>query len=161
MHRSALGNYAHGSNTTGLYKTCLRAANFCTAWVAFAAHVDGATSTLTARERELLILRTASLNRDNYTWGEHRRQALRAGLREADIRRTREASDAKGWSGFDQTLLRLARELSENQFVEDRTWRELSARYGDQQLLDAVLTVGAYTAVAMFVNGVGIPAEPG
>jgi 4-carboxymuconolactone decarboxylase len=160
-HRAALGGEAAGGATMGLYKTCLQSVNLCKAWLTFTAHVDGATSTLAPRDRELLILRTACLSRDSYTWAAHRGQAARAGLTEAEIRRIDVAPDSKAWTRSDRTLLRLADELNGNQFVTDVTWRELSGRYRENVLLDAVLTVGHYSAVAMFVNAVGVPLEPG
>src|SRR5215470_10682026 len=58
------------------------------AWYGFAAHVIG-DSTLPAREREIVILRVASLCRSAYEWAQHVVMARGAGLSDDDIVRVR------------------------------------------------------------------------
>ena len=79
-------------------------------------------STLPARHRALLLLRTAWLTRSEYLWAHHARRALRNGLTRAELERIAHGPTAAGWSTFDAALLRAADELHVDSFVSDATW---------------------------------------
>lgn len=128
-------------------------------WLVFGNHVLS-KSTIAARERELLILRTGWLCRAEYEWGQHVIIARQVGLSDDEIRRVRQGPEA-GWNPFDAALLRAADELHAEQFVHDGTWRTLAERYDTQQLMDVVFTVGQYTLVSMALNTLGVQRDPG
>jgi alkylhydroperoxidase family enzyme len=159
--RAALGTRARTGNTVNSFKICLHNPELCRTWMAFAGYVEGSSSSLPARERELLILRTAWLCRDNYVWSPHAAGGMRAGLTAEELDRITKGPEAKGWSAFDAALLRAADELHEHQFIADSTWTALAARYNNKQLLDAIFAVGEYTMVAMYLNSAGAALEPG
>lgn len=125
------------------------------------AHVLGPTSTLTPRDRELLILRTAWLCQAEYEWAQHVAIARKAGVADADIQRCRAGPDAPGWSATDVALLRAADELHADQRIGDDTWALLAARYETLQLMDIVFAVGQYTLIAMALKTFGTPLDPG
>jgi alkylhydroperoxidase family enzyme len=113
-------------------------------------------STIPARDRELLTLRTAWLSRGEYIWATHQYDfAKKAGMTAEEITRVAQGPDAKGWSRFDAVVLRAADELHTSRFVSDETWKALGERYTDRQRLEVVLTVGAYTSLAMYFNSTG------
>ena len=56
------------------------------AWMPFRNHVV-ANSTLSARQRELLILRAAHNCREDYEWQHHVERGLLAGLKQVEIDR--------------------------------------------------------------------------
>jgi len=124
-------------------------------------HVMGETSTLSPRERELLILRTGWLCRAEYEWGQHVIFAKAAGLTDAEIARIKEGPDAAGWEPFDATLLRAADELHTDAIIGDKTWAALSERYNTEQLMDVVFAVGQYTLVSMSLNTFGVQLDKG
>lgn len=128
-------------------------------WLVFGNHILS-KSTLAARERELLILRTGWLCGAEYEWGQHVLIARRVGLTDEEIRRVRQGPDA-GWNPFDSALLRAADELHSDQFVSDATWNALAERYDPRQLIDVIFTVGQYTVVSMALNTLGVQREPG
>ncbi len=125
------------------------------------AHVLGPTSTLPARERELLILRTAWLCQAEYEWAQHRLIAQKADMTEQEIDRCKEGSAASGWMPVEAALLRAAEELHAHQKIGDATWAELAEAYDDQQMMDIVFAVGQYTLVAMAMNSFGTPLDEG
>jgi 4-carboxymuconolactone decarboxylase len=143
-----------------IYRTVARHPGLAKRWLVFGSHVLG-KSTLDARTRELLILRTGWLCQSEYEWGQHSRIGKAAGLTDDEIKRIAKGPDAPGWSDFDRTLLQAADELHEDSFISDATWRALSARYGDQELLDLIFAVGQYTLVSMALNSLGVQLEPG
>jgi alkylhydroperoxidase family enzyme len=116
---------------------------------------------LPARDRELLILRTGWLCRSEYEWGQHVVIARGVGVTDDEIDRTKQGSDAEGWSAVDATLLRAAEELHENGCIGDDTWRALADRYDDPQLIEVPMLVGHYHMVAFTLNSLGVQREPG
>jgi hypothetical protein len=117
---------------------------------------------ISARDRELLTLRTAYLVRGEYIWASHQDSyALKSGLTKEEVSRVTRGPDAKGWSEADATLLRAADELHSGRFITDPTWKALAGRYDDRQLLDIVLTVANYTMLGMYYNSTGAQLEVG
>jgi len=119
-------------------------------------------NTIPTRDRELLTLRTAWLSRGEYIWASHHDSyATKAGVTAEEVKRVTEGPNAQGWSAFDSTLLRAADELHANRFISEDTWRALGERYTDRQRVEAVLTVAAYTSLAMYFNSTGAQMEQG
>lgn len=126
---------------------------------AFTNHVMRQTS-LPAREREILILRTGWNCQSEYEFGQHSRFGRSVGLTDDEIRRITLGADADGWDEFDATLIRAADELHNDAFITDQTWNALAVRYSTQQLMDVVFAVGQYHIVSMALNSFGVQFEP-
>ncbi len=126
---------------------------------AFTNHVMRQTS-LPAREREILILRTGWNCRSEYEFGQHSRFGRSVGLTDDEIRRITLGADADGWDEFDATLIRAADELHNDAFITDQTWCALAERYSTKQLMDVVFAVGQYHIVSMALNSFGVQFEP-
>ena len=118
-------------------------------------------TTLTARTREILILRVGWLCQAQYEFGQHTRFGKAAGLSDEEVRRITDGPAAKGWDPFEATLLRAVDELHGDHFISNATWAALSERYNTQQLMDLVFTVGQYTLVCMALNTFGVQLEEG
>ncbi len=116
-------------------------------------------STLPARHRALLLLRTAWLTRSGYLWAHQARRALRNGLTRADLERIAHGPTAEGWSAFDATLLRAADELHVDSFLSDATWAAMMREYDTNQLIDLVYGVGDLTMHAGVLNTLGVAIE--
>ena len=116
-------------------------------------------STLPARHRALLLLRTAWLTRSRYLWAHQARRALRNGLTRAELERIAHGPTAEGWSAFDATLLRAADELHVDSFVSDATWAAMTREYDTNQLIDLVYGVGDLTMHAGVLNTLGVALE--
>jgi alkylhydroperoxidase family enzyme len=128
-------------------------------WLVFGNHVL-AKSTLAARERELVILRTGWLCRAEYEWGQHVVIGRAAGLTDDEVQRIGQGP-AAGWDARDRALLQAADELHADTCISDATWAALAAHHDTQQLLDLVFTIGQYTLVSMALNTLGVQPEPG
>ncbi|MCH7958946.1 MAG: carboxymuconolactone decarboxylase family protein [Candidatus Hydrogenedentes bacterium] len=118
-------------------------------------------STLPARDREILILRTGWLCQARYEWAQHARIALALGMSEKEIHNIAVGPDAKEWTDFERVLLNVADELHYDSMISDATWEALSAKYSTDQLLDAIMTVGQYNQVSMLLNSLRIQLEEG
>jgi alkylhydroperoxidase family enzyme len=141
-------------------RTFARNPKLAEAWGPFAFYVLRSSS-LPARDREILILRIGWLNQSQYEFTQHVRVGKASGLSDADIERIKEGSDAPGWSAFDATLVRAADQLREKSVIDDQVWTALKARYNENQLMDVVVTVGQYNLVSWYLNTLGTPFEEG
>jgi len=120
----------------------------------FNGHVQFATS-LSPRQRELLVLRVATVRRCDYEWAQHAVLAGDVGLDPDEVARVAEGPDA-GWSPLEAAMLRAVDELVADAVVSDSTWAALAAELDDQQLMDLVFTVGAYELLAMALLSFGV-----
>jgi 4-carboxymuconolactone decarboxylase len=141
-----------------IYRTLAHHPKLFKRWSVFGTHVLY-RSTLPARERELLILRTGYLCRSDYEWSQHVVIGKAAGITDEEIARIKEGPDASGWSAEDATVIRAADELHNESFISDATWHELSKRYDTKQLIDVVFAVGQYHLVSMALNTLGVQLE--
>jgi 4-carboxymuconolactone decarboxylase len=126
-------------------------------YFAFAMHLITSNS-LPPRERELVILHTASVCGGKYDIAQHRVIGQRAGLSTKDI----EAALGEGQclSEFERVLLRGVEELVRDHGLSDATYAALGERLGPQQLLDFVFTVGNYSLMCMTSNTFDVQVEP-
>ena len=129
------------------------------AFLTFNGHVLYGT-TLTARQRELLVLRVAHVRRSDYEWAQHALLGRVAGLTAAEIDRVASGPDATGWEALDRLLLVAADELLLEGAIGDDTWKALSGELDERQLMDVIFTVGTYAVVAMALRSFGVEPEP-
>ncbi|MEZ5143458.1 MAG: carboxymuconolactone decarboxylase family protein [Acidimicrobiales bacterium] len=113
-------------------------------------------STLSPRERELLVLRVAAVRGSEYEQAQHRVLAGDAGLTPEEIERVAAGPDAPGWSELDRALVRAADELVRDATITEDTWSTLAAAFDVHQLMDLVFTVGAYDLLAMALRSFGV-----
>jgi alkylhydroperoxidase family enzyme len=116
-------------------------------------------SSISDRERELCIIRTGWLCQADYECTHHIFIGLLIGFTAEEIIRILKGPDAPGWSPTDALILRAADELHENYFISDNTWKKLSEKYNEKQILEVILLIGQYTKLAMFLNSTGVQDE--
>ncbi|MCP5179140.1 MAG: carboxymuconolactone decarboxylase family protein [Pseudomonadales bacterium] len=143
-----------------IFKTLCNHPELARRWMVFANHILG-KSTLTVRDRELLILRIGYLCQSGYEWGQHVLISRQAGMSEDEIRLAKTGSATPGISDKDRLLLTATEELHADAHVSDSTWAGLSEHYNTQQLMDIVFTVGQYNLVSMALNSFGVQADEG
>jgi alkylhydroperoxidase family enzyme len=143
-----------------IFATLVRHPRLFTRWSGFGGHLLY-RGELPARDRELLILRTAWNCRAEYEWGQHARIALTAGVSEAEVSRVIDGPTAAGWSALDAALLVGADEMHGESRVSDATWAVLAGHYDERQLIEICMVVGQYHLVAFTLNSLGVEREPG
>jgi alkylhydroperoxidase family enzyme len=121
----------------------------------FNGHVLFATS-LSVRQRELVVLRVAALRRAEYEWRQHVVLAADAGIDADEVARVEAGPDAPGWSPLEAAIVRAVDELVADAEIGDATWAVLAAELDEHQLMDLVFTVGAYDVLAMALKSFGI-----
>ncbi len=118
-----------------------------------------AGGTLSDREREVLILRTAANCGADYEWGHHLAIGAAAGLTANEM--TALAGSRREAEGVDQDLVRAADELHDRNTIIDETWKTLAARFDEPQLIEICMVVGQYHLVAFTLRSLGVQREAG
>lgn len=118
-----------------------------------------AGGTLPGRDRELLILRTASNTGADYEWAQHVRIGREAGLSDAEIEAVADPGIAAEWPPWEATVLAAADQLHDDNRIDDPTWAGLAERFDEAQLIELCMVVGQYHLVAFTLNSLGVELE--
>lgn len=160
QQRELLGGVrVDGAPASNIFATLVRHPGLFRRWLPFGGKL--LAGKLAARDRELLILRTAVLCGADYEWGQHALIGRSAGITDEEIARIRSGPDAEGWSDDDATLLRAVDELHRDARISDQTWAALAGRYDERQLIEVPMLVGHYHMIAFALNSLGVPLEEG
>jgi alkylhydroperoxidase family enzyme len=146
---------ANASDAGNVLATMVRHPDLTRAYLKFNAYllID---STLSARVREIALLRIVHRRNCAYLWSHHVPIAQRAGLTASEIDAIRDNTVA---DERDRLVVHAVDELDEDSTISDPTWVELGRHFDDRQRMDLVFTVGCYGALAMAVNTFGIEDE--
>ncbi len=144
-----------GLNALG---TFARHPELARAFNTFNGHVLFAT-TLSARQRELLVRRVAAVRGTDYEWRQHLVLAAEAGITQDEVDRVAEGPGAPGWSPVDRAMVGAVDELLSDAMVADPTWEVLAGELEVEQLMDLVFTVGTYDLLAMAFRSFGVPLD--
>lgn len=143
-----------------IFRTLIRVPDAYRAFMWWGGYIMSRNS-LSARDREIAILRTGWLCKSGYEWTQHHRIGLNSGLNAEEIERIKIGAGADGWTPAEKALLLACDDLNRDHFVTRVVWAELSKHYNERQCMDVVFTVGQYTQVSMILNSFGIQVEDG
>jgi len=155
-HRDQDGG-ARGTNGLGVI---LQYPALAKAFLTFNQHVAIASS-ITRRQRELLMLRISWLRRSEYEFVQHVVLGRNAGLSEAELEQVQLGAAAPGWDAIDRELVRAADDLHRDARISDATWARLSEHFSREQLMDIVFAVGCYDVLAMVFKTFDVQLEQG
>jgi 4-carboxymuconolactone decarboxylase len=141
-----------------VFTTLARHPHLFRAWARFGGQLL-MRGTLSPRERELAILRTASNSGSAYEWAQHVRIAREAGVDDADIEAAGRSLDQHQWSDADRLLLKAVDELHSTTDLSDETWSRLAERYDERQLIELPMLVGHYRMLAGALNSLRVQVE--
>lgn len=119
------------------------------------------TGKLSARDRELAILRGGWLCRASLEWGEHIAIARKNGVTTAEIEQLIKGPDHPAWTARDRAILHSVDELHSTANISDTTWVELATHFDEMQLIELVMLIGAYQMIAYVQNALRIPLREG
>ncbi|PON10511.1 hypothetical protein C2W62_49675, partial [Candidatus Entotheonella serta] len=106
--------------------TLVRHPDLLRRWMPFFVHVLHKSS-LSARDREILILRVGRLFGAEYEWSQHVPFGERAGLSRDEIRGIAEGAAAAVWTNeHDRNLIRAAEQLHRHTMLDDSLWNALA-----------------------------------
>lgn len=165
--REALATLTGGRDVTrsegavlNIFRTLVHAPKALTAFLGWGGYILSRRNSLSARDRELVILRTGYNCVSGYEFTQHTRIGLDCGLTEAEIEAIKAGPADSSWSVSDRAMLTATDDLTRDFHVSDSSWSALSF-LTDKQKMDLVMTVGQYTQVSMILNSFGVQLDPG
>jgi alkylhydroperoxidase family enzyme len=140
--------------TPNLFSTVAHHPALFRAWLPFCMQLL-LHSAFPSREREMLIIRTASLCACAYELEHHLLLGAEAGLSEHDLA----AITSDGFEALtprERLLIAAADELHANTTILDDTWRDLSVFLTTEQLVELPMLVGHYILLAGTLKSLGV-----
>ena len=119
-------------------------------WLPFTQMLAGPDAKLSARHRELLILRVAWRTRSGYEWAQHSRMGADAGVTASQIDAMTEGPAAAVWTPLERTLLTA---------VDFTTWAALASEFDPAEMFELLFLVGGYLCLAGVLNSIGLHGE--
>lgn len=146
------------ANCPNLFRTLFRNLRLYLPFVRFNAKLMPAGE-LTRRQTEIAVLRVGWKTRSRYEWGQHVDIGQRIGLTASDILRISKGPDAPGWSECESAIVRAVDELLDNKVIGDATWQVLGRYFSERLMMELIMLVGAYAALAGALNSLGVQLE--
>lgn len=110
-------------------------------------------------DTELAILRVGHLRASGYELQQHRRIALRRGVSAAEQAAIFAWPSGGGLSPRQQVLLTAVDQLVNDRMISDPVWQQLSSHLDRRQLIEFVILVGQYDALAMTLSALAVPMD--
>lgn len=117
---------------------------------------------LEAALREMAILRVARTSGAEYEWTQHVPMAVGAGVREEQIRALRDGRiEVPVFDDRERAVLRFTDDLIEGKRPSDETFGSVRAWLDDREIVELILAVGYYMALARLMVALDIdPDDP-
>lgn len=129
-------------------------------WLPYSNHLRN--SSLSDRQREIVIIRTTWLGFGEYEWAQHVRMSESAGWLSADETAALQiGASADVWSDEEAVLVQSIDEMCIDKIVSDDTWAKLEAQFDRKQIIDLLFTVGTYDFHCMVFRTMGLQLDAG
>lgn len=116
--------------------------------------------TLSAREREIAILRVAWRRGSDYEWVHHTLSGARAGLTIAHFSSLQSEEASGDWSRLETLLIRATDEICLGGGIGPDTLAKLRDHLSTEQVIELLYAVGCYIALAAILNTAAAAIEP-
>lgn len=118
-------------------------------------------NTVSARARELIILRTGWRTRSEYEFCQHARVSRELKMTEEEILGVRDPAACKAYNEIDRALLRMADEIHEAAEVSPATWSILRGAFSASDLVELLLIAGFWRMAAGYLKTARVPLDAG
>lgn len=115
--------------------------------------------TLSARLREIAILRQAARARSVYEFHQHRLIALAVGLTEEEIQKLSGPEPVTAFSEEENLVCAMCDQLEASAALDDATYEKARAMFEPRQFVEILLVISFYCSVARFLNGTRLAIE--
>jgi len=148
----------HRVPARNLFSSLLHAPRIFLAWLPFAAQLMP-YGTLSRRQTELVILRTAWCCRCQYEWVQHVQIGRAQGLSDEEMARVTVGSGAAGWTSLEVALLRAVDDVVETGVISASVWTALADQLSAKQLIETAMLIGHYRMLASVIDSLGVRVE--
>ena len=118
-------------------------------------------STMTPRQKELIVLRIAWAYGCEYEWAHHVHSGRQIGLIDSEFAALQVEDASSLWSAEDQALIGATDQLCREGRIDESAWGALAAFMNRHELMDFLYTVGFFRMNATAFRAMGIQLEPG
>ncbi|MFD6418507.1 carboxymuconolactone decarboxylase family protein [Streptomyces sp. NPDC060194] len=154
------GSRADGPGREPLFGTLAHHPAVAAAWLGLARTLTH-EGTLSARDRELVVLRTAHRLGGAFVWSRHRAHAVERGrLSAAEADATARPTDGCAWPAQDAAVLEAADALVDRADLPDALWARLSADRSPRQLVELLVLAGQCAMVCTLLRTLRTPPDP-
>ncbi len=133
---------------------------FAKAFLTFNNHV-ASNESLSVKERELIILRTAWLRKSEYEYVQHVVLAQRVGIDPTEFKAIQEGDYRTTFDAKESLLLTAVDEMVGQTRISKDTHQQLTEHYSTHQIMDIVGCFACYETIAVLCNSFDIPMDPG
>jgi alkylhydroperoxidase family enzyme len=117
-------------------------------------------SSLTKRQKELVVLRVAWRYGSTYQWAHHVHSGRQIGITDGEFEALASPNPSPAWNEQDQALISAIDQLCDAGRIDDATWAILAAQMDKKQLMDFLYSVGFFTMNAWAFGAMGVQLEP-
>ena len=117
-------------------------------------------SSLTKRQKELVVLRVAWRYQSAYQWAHHVHSARQIGMTDAEFEALESPDPSPVWNEQERALISAIDQLCDSGRIDDATWAILAAHMDKQQIMDFLYSVGFFTMNAWAFGAMGVQLEP-
>jgi alkylhydroperoxidase family enzyme len=116
---------------------------------------------LSAKLRELAILRVARLSPAEYEWVQHVPIALGTGASQDQIDALQRGDiEAPCFDAVERVVLRFTTEVVRDVRASDATFAELASRFSPREIVELILAIGFYMTVARLLETTAVDLDP-
>lgn len=140
-----------------LYRMLLNSPPVAEGWLNYLTAIRQ-KSGLSARIREMLILRVAVLNQADYEFEQHLPIALKEGCTEQQVAAL-QSGDRAALDDKAQAAIAYCDEMTRDIRVKEATFASLQASFNDKEIVEITATIAAYNMVSRFLEAIQVDHE--
>ena len=111
--------------------------------------------------KEVVILATAAVFKNQYEFAAHARLARDAGVPDATIRAIAQGTAPEGLTGDEAMLVRYTNELLRDRKITDAMFNAVQSKFGDSGVVNLTTLIGHYLLVAQILTAFEVELGPG
>ncbi len=147
-----------GGQLLNLYKVLLHSPELAQGWLALFTAIRS-QGQLSARYRELAILRVAQLNRADYEYVQHLPFARAAGVDEAALAALEHWRDSACFSQADRAVLGYTEAMTRDIQVADALFAPVQAAFSQREIVELTATIAGYNLISRFLEALQVDHE--
>jgi alkylhydroperoxidase family enzyme len=151
---------SRGSEPGHIHRTVANAPNLLRRFVGLADELRNGTQ-LDPGLRELALMTVGRLTGADYEFVHHWNMCLRIGVKHEQLEQLANFETSSTFNDQERAVMRYAAEATQNIKVSDATFNALRGFLDNRRIMDLVMNVAFYNAVARVLVPCGVELEPG
>ena len=151
---------ARGTEPGNIHRTIAHAPNLLRRFVDLANELRNGTQ-LDPKLRELALLTVGRLTGAEYEFVHHWNMALRLGVSRTQLEQLAQFDSSAEFNDDERAVMRYAAQATSNVKVDDATFEALRRFLDNRRIMELVMNVAIYNAVARIIVPCGVELEPG